>query len=590
MLPVLLLRGLMTLALFRTIYLYETDISFNKLVNQYLAAAGIKVKDKQVRDVVKESRKKEFMEDTIPQQEEVVVVIDPVHESDPVSEILTHASDLEVNHSIQNEEMPLDIVVSQVEEIASQPLEDLSQPAEDVIATSPVVVVQEVPKKPEINTSIILSDLIPKENVHNVIPLTIDELRAESLKTQKEISKVIEKELLSADEKTLRYRLAQLSGQFYERSRWEIDRLHDALTRVEKKLSQEYDHLLSHHKEELQMEANKEIQRLHNELKNRALEDKRDESIKFLQELNDQLYIQERRLRNEADIEVAKHVDDLRKEYDMHLDVSIGALKEKLTNGMSLHLKLLITYIYVVIYISNNYSIRYLLKYACILVEMRARQDDYEKLVATLEAFHRVVEETQDRSIYSSQSHVQAAAVLALERALSHPEGEDPRPLQPQVDALKLLCKDDEVIVALLSAIPSSALDTGVPSLFNLRTRFHEVRNAVRKSALSPSQAPPALGQAIGSILASMSWAPSGHVPGDGFEEKLSRASHYLEEGNTAKCLSELESLDGYAEVQTRDWRTAAEDRAAVDKIVQGLRAAAALKHLALSSAYAADE
>lgn len=87
----------------------------------------------------------------------------------------------------------------------------------------------------------------------------------------------------------------------------------------------------------------------------------------------------------------------------------------------------------------------------------------------------------------------------------------------------------------------------------------------------------------IGSALAAISVAPSGLVPGNGSEEALSRAAYYLERGRIAESLKELQAVQGYGQVQMRDWISLAQERLVVDQAIRVLKANAVIRHKAFT-------
>ena len=87
--------------------------------------------------------------------------------------------------------------------------------------------------------------------------------------------------------------------------------------------------------------------------------------------------------------------------------------------------------------------------------------------------------------------------------------------------------------------------------------------------------------QLIGTILASISSAPSGLVQGPGAEEALARAAYYLERGRVQDSLRELDGVQGYAQVLMQDWKALAQERLVVDQSIKVLKANAVLRHKA---------
>ena len=138
-----------------------------------------------------------------------------------------------------------------------------------------------------------------------------------------------------------------------------------------------------------------------------------------------------------------------------------------------------------------------------------------------------------------------------------------------------------------------------MPTAEELRARFDVVKSEVRRAALVPANAPSVIGQAVGSILAALSWAPKGFVPGEGLEEIFARASYFIDQGDLRNYLKELQLVEGVppsssspsaATSQMRSWTALAEDRLAVEELVGALTTAAALRHIAYAQAYYEDD
>lgn len=87
--------------------------------------------------------------------------------------------------------------------------------------------------------------------------------------------------------------------------------------------------------------------------------------------------------------------------------------------------------------------------------------------------------------------------------------------------------------------------------------------------------------QLIGTFLASISSAPTGLISGPGAEEALSRAAYYLERGRLSDTLKELDSVEGYAQVLMKDWKSLAQERLVVDQSIRVLKANAVIRHKA---------
>ena len=156
-------------------------------------------------------------------------------------------------------------------------------------------------------------------------------------------------------------------------------------------------------------------------------------------------------------------------------------------------------------------------------------------------------------------------------------------PMADAVKAVKTYCKEDPLVQALSNSLPPSLLQSGAPSFLELKIRFMVVKDHVRQSAFAPEGLPEVVGQAVGSFLSKIYWAPTGPVDGSGAEEVLSRASHALDQGRLDGALKELEGIKGYGNIILMDWAESARNRLIADQAVQALRAAAVVKHQQMS-------
>ena len=383
---------------------------------------------------------------------------------------------------------------------------------------------------------------------HDVIPRTLEELMSQTAVTRREIEQSILRDLGDLDEHALRLKLLQLAADFFERTKWEGVRLHHALRQVEAEVAARYKELMAQQRVELELEAEKSNIRMLAALQAEASARHEEELLRFERELRTALQQQAEELRVQGDEQMRNQAQRIHEELQDQLMHEVARLREG-------HVK-----------------------------EMVELQERLESVGGLLRALTAAVDMKHQRRVLSAVTHAQAAAILALESSL-----ERTTPLRETVDFLLASCGGDELASALLLAVPARALDRGVPTTNDLRKRFEVVRGEVRKAALAPANAPSLVGQAVGSILASVSWAPSGFVPGEGVEERLARAHFLLEHDDLSGCLRELRALRGLSTALMRDWLDLAESRLAVEQALRALRANSALQHASLAEAYAKE-
>ncbi|KAF2501694.1 hypothetical protein BU16DRAFT_522603 [Lophium mytilinum] len=159
-------------------------------------------------------------------------------------------------------------------------------------------------------------------------------------------------------------------------------------------------------------------------------------------------------------------------------------------------------------------------------------------------------------------------AVEAVKAKLAN--AETPRPFVNELAALKEIASDDPVVSAAIASINPAAYQRGVATPAHLIDRFRRVSAEVRKAALLPEDA------GIASHLASLAMSKflfkkSGLAVGGDVEAVLARTEVLLEEGDLDGAAREMNGLDGWAKVLSRDWlgevRRVLEVRQALDVI-----------------------
>ena len=134
-------------------------------------------------------------------------------------------------------------------------------------------------------------------------------------------------------------------------------------------------------------------------------------------------------------------------------------------------------------------------------------QGQLSALQGEISAFHAAADAMENTTHASAKQHLNSAAILALEGALT-----SSRPFQTELAVARATAakEDDALISAVVDSIPTHVPTTGAPTLPELRARFAVVRKEVRKAAFAPNQAPTMIGQLIGSTLAMVAPAPKG--------------------------------------------------------------------------------
>jgi mitofilin len=166
--------------------------------------------------------------------------------------------------------------------------------------------------------------------------------------------------------------------------------------------------------------------------------------------------------------------------------------------------------------------------------------------------------------------------VVAVEAVKSALETQaTPKPFVTELAALKEIAADDPVVSAAIASINPAAYQRGVPSSALLIDRFRRVASEVRKAALLPEDA------GVASHIASLAMSKvlfkkSGLAVGQDVEAVLARTEVLLEEGDLDAAAREMNGLQGWAKVLSKDWlsecRRVLEVRQALDVIATEAR------------------
>jgi len=150
-----------------------------------------------------------------------------------------------------------------------------------------------------------------------------------------------------------------------------------------------------------------------------------------------------------------------------------------------------------------------------------------------------------------------------------------PKPFVSELAALKEIAADDPVVSAAIASINPAAYQRGVPSPALLIDRFRRVASEVRKAALLPEDA------GVASHIASLAMSKvlfkkSGLAVGGDVEAVRARTEILLEEGDLDAAAREMNGLQGWAKVLSKDWlgevRRVLEVRQALDVIATEAR------------------
>jgi hypothetical protein len=149
-------------------------------------------------------------------------------------------------------------------------------------------------------------------------------------------------------------------------------------------------------------------------------------------------------------------------------------------------------------------------------------------------------------------------------------------PFKPEIDVLKQISSDDELVIAAVNSIPEALTKNGVPLLEDLQDRFV---NSVKHRAVVASYAPQnagLLGYIFSRVASPFIIEEKGLVDGDHANARLARAEFYLKKRKLAECVDELEQLSkqgGDVAFILRDWIREAKARLVADLALEAIEA-----------------
>ena len=376
----------------------------------------------------------------------------------------------------------------------------------------------------------------------NALEEVLDGMAKQTAALRDETERSLVHDLDGLDEKALRYRVAQLSTEFFERIKWEGLRQQQALQQAEAVLAQKYSDLLSQQEHALQLDSERKLFELEKTL--------RQESNNEVQSFQ---VAQETRVHNA----LTKQEEELGTQFATNLEMEKSALAKSMDEQHTLEVAMM-----------KETHVK----------QMLETQKEVKAINADISALHKVVDSEFGKTTVSASTHALAAAVLMAEDVLvqSAPAGK-------AIAALQKLATAEPLVAAVVQTLPVGAARKGVPVLDDIKLRFVVVREEARKAALAPEGTNPILSQMIGNFLSFVSIKPTGNVEGDSVEAALSRIDYYLERNKLDMALQETKSIRGYPRTLMSDWERMVHDRLVVDQAIRSLKTVSALRHLELS-------
>lgn len=177
------------------------------------------------------------------------------------------------------------------------------------------------------------------------------------------------------------------------------------------------------------------------------------------------------------------------------------------------------------------------------LEELSTSVSELEKLTGD---WNKIV----DANLATQHLHVALESVRAAIARQDHPT-----PFINELAALREIGNGNEVVNAAIASIPPVAYQRGVPTPAHLIDRYRRVASEVRKAALLPEDAGVA-SHAASAVLSKFLFSKKGEgLPeGNDVEAVLTRTEVLLEEGDLDGAAREMNGLQGWAGVLSKDW------------------------------------
>ncbi|KKZ63127.1 hypothetical protein EMCG_02504 [[Emmonsia] crescens] len=183
--------------------------------------------------------------------------------------------------------------------------------------------------------------------------------------------------------------------------------------------------------------------------------------------------------------------------------------------------------------------------------EREGRLSKLAELTANVAELERLTAGWSDVIDINLKTQQLQVAVDAVRTTLEN--SDVPRPFVRELAAVKELASNDEVVAAAIASISPAAYQRGIPSSAQLVDRFRRVAGEVRKANLLPENAG-ITSHAASFVLSKVMLKKQGSPVGDDVESILTRTENFLEEGNFDEAAREMNSLQGWAKLLSKDW------------------------------------
>lgn len=151
------------------------------------------------------------------------------------------------------------------------------------------------------------------------------------------------------------------------------------------------------------------------------------------------------------------------------------------------------------------------------------------------------------------------------------------KPFLAQWQRLAEYGKNDPVIAAAIDSVPIVLVERGLPTTKALMERWRRVERAAREVAFIPKPStggnPSIWAHLVGKVFAVATFPEAELRPGDDDLARLARASYYVNAGQLANAVRELEALQPATKQICADWLEQAKQRMVVAQAVDVIKA-----------------
>ena len=359
---------------------------------------------------------------------------------------------------------------------------------------------------------------------------------------KRDLHATILQDLSTLNEGELKRKIGQLSGELFERSRWEGVRLQQALKRVEAEVSHIYRERLDAQRREIEKETTASLQQMENDVVARSADLSGKAILMFETQLAEAMREQAVQFEVKRRAELEKQVMTIRADNEVNIQAEVTALETKHS--------------------------QHVLKSGHTIEVMQAKVTELNHILdQNINNRAKSVEVLNQVSLVHAFDHVVTASRFSAR----------PVALANAINSITTAFPRDSFVLSVLKTVPDAAKNEGILSEHALNTRFQVLRDEMRKVALAPPASSGMLGHFIGSVLATISSVPKVPVAGSGVEETLSRVAYHMEHGQLTEALSEMESVTGYASKMSEDWKSLVKTRLATESASETLKAYAHL-------------